>query len=115
MANKEETHELHDNHSNNHSHTHNHAGEDHHRYRKSVVNRLARIEGHVRSVKDMASQGRECGDLLIQIAAIRSALDNCGKLILKDHLEGCVIEAAKSGTEQEVLKQLNEALDKFIR
>ncbi|MFE5318443.1 metal-sensing transcriptional repressor [Paenibacillus sp. NPDC056579] len=117
MSKNKEINEHNLNHSNNHSHghTHDHAGEDHHRHRKSVVNRLARIEGHVRSVKDMAANGRECGDLLIQIAAIRSALDNCGKLILKDHLEGCVIEAAKSGTEQEVMKQLNEALDKFIR
>ncbi|ALS28137.1 metal-sensitive transcriptional repressor [Paenibacillus sp. 32O-W] len=95
--------------------SHHHGNSDHHHYRKSIVNRLARIEGHVRSVKEMASSGRDCGDLLIQIAAIRSALDNCGKLILKDHLESCVVEAAKSGNEQEVLTQLNEALDKFIR
>lgn len=52
---------------------------DHHKHRKSIVNRLAKIEGHVRSVKDMANTGRDCGDLLIQIAVIRSALDSCGK------------------------------------
>jgi DNA-binding FrmR family transcriptional regulator len=87
---------------------------DHHKYRKQIENRLARIEGHVRSVKNMASNGRDCGDLLIQIAAIRSALDSCGKLILKDHLEGCVVEAAKNGDES-VIAKLNDALDKFIR
>ncbi|WP_223490877.1 metal-sensing transcriptional repressor [Sutcliffiella horikoshii] len=87
---------------------------DHHKHRKSIVNRLARIEGHVRSVKEMASNERDCGDLLIQIAAIRSALDNCGKLILKDHLEGCVVEAIKEGDEK-VVEKLNEAIDKFIR
>ncbi|MGM7680661.1 metal-sensing transcriptional repressor [Cytobacillus sp. Hm23] len=87
---------------------------DHHKHRKSIVNRLARIEGHVRSVKDMAASDRDCGDLLIQIAAIRSALDNCGKLILKDHLEGCVVEAVKEG-DDEVLDKLNDAIDKFIR
>ncbi|MFC4769902.1 metal-sensing transcriptional repressor [Effusibacillus consociatus] len=90
-----------------HDHPHNH--------RKQVVNRLARIEGHIRAIKEMAKEGRDCPDLLLQLAAVRSALDSCGKLILKDHLEGCVIEAAKSGDEQEVLKQLAEALDKFIR
>lgn len=87
---------------------------DHHKHRRSVVNRLARIEGHVRSVKDMADTGRDCGDLLIQIAAIRSALDNCGKLILKDHLEGCVIEAVREGDEQ-IINKFNDAIDKFIR
>ncbi len=75
---------------------------------------MARIEGHVRSVKEMAANDRDCGDLLIQIAAIRSALDSCGKLILKDHLEGCVVEAVKKGDET-VIKDLNDAIDKFIR
>lgn len=87
---------------------------DHHKYRKQIENRLAKIEGHVRSVKNMTSVGRDCGDLLIQIAAIRSALDNCGKLILKDHLEGCVVEAVKNGDES-VIGKLNDAIDKFIR
>ncbi|MBN8204314.1 metal-sensing transcriptional repressor, partial [Bacillus sp. NTK034] len=72
---------------------------DHHKQRKNVVNRLAKIEGHVRSVKEMAASGRDCGDLMIQIAAIRSALNSCGKVILKDHLEGCVVEAVKEGDD----------------
>lgn len=87
---------------------------DQHKYRKQIENRLARIEGHVHSVKNMASEGRDCGDLLIQIAAIRSALDKCGKLILKDHLEGCVVEAVKVGDDT-VIDKLNDAIDKFIR
>jgi len=86
-----------------------------HHYRKQIENRLARIEGHVRSVKDMSGSGRDCGDLLIQLAAIRSALDNCGKLILKDHLQGCVVDAAKHGNEEKVLDDLNKAIDQFIR
>ncbi|MDF2036460.1 metal-sensing transcriptional repressor [Cytobacillus oceanisediminis] len=87
---------------------------DHHKQRKNVVNRLAKIEGHVRSVKEMAASGRDCGDLLIQIAAIRSALDSCGKVILKDHLKGCVVEAVKEGDDT-VIEKLNEAIDKYIR
>jgi len=87
---------------------------DHHKHRKQIENRLAKIEGHVRSVKNMTSEGRDCGDLLIQIAAIRSALDSCGKLILKDHLEGCVVEAVKEGDES-VINKLNDVIDKFIR
>lgn len=88
---------------------------DNHIHRKSIENRLARMEGHVRSVKNMAKEGRECGDLLIQLAAIRSALDNCGKLILKDHLQGCVVDAVKHGDEDKVLEDLNKAIDQFIR
>jgi DNA-binding FrmR family transcriptional regulator len=63
----------------------------------------------------MTQEGRDCNDLLIQLAAIRSAIDGCGKLILKDHLEGCLIQAVRTGDEEEVLKQLNQSIDKFIR
>jgi DNA-binding FrmR family transcriptional regulator len=88
---------------------------DSHKHRKAIINRLAKIEGHVRAVKEMTQEGRDCNDLLIQLAAIRSAIDGCGKLILKDHLEGCLIQAVRTGDEEEVLKQLNQSIDKFIR
>ncbi|MGY6211153.1 metal-sensing transcriptional repressor [Cytobacillus firmus] len=89
--------------------------DNHHKHRKSIVNRLAKIEGHVRAIKKMTEEGRDCSDLLIQLSAVRSAVDSCGKLILKDHLEGCLIEAVKSGKEAEMLKQLNDSIDKFIK
>ncbi|URM31004.1 metal-sensing transcriptional repressor [Cytobacillus firmus] len=89
--------------------------DNHHKHRKSIVNRLAKIEGHVRAIKKMTEEGRDCNDLLIQLSAVRSAVDSCGKLILKDHLEGCLIEAVKSGKEAEMLKQLNDSIDKFIK
>ncbi len=89
--------------------------ENHHKHRKNIVNRLAKIEGHVRSVKKMTEEGRDCNELLIQLSAVRSAVDSCGKLILKDHLEGCLINAVKSGNEEEMLKQLNDSIDKFIK
>ncbi|MGM0777725.1 MAG: metal-sensing transcriptional repressor [Bacillota bacterium] len=89
--------------------------DNHHKHRKSIVNRLAKIEGHVRAIKKMTEEGRDCNDLLIQLSAVRSAVDSCGKLILKDHIEGCLIEAVKSGKEEEMLKQLNASIDKFIK
>ncbi|KML42966.1 MULTISPECIES: metal-sensing transcriptional repressor [Bacillaceae] len=89
--------------------------DNHHKHRKSIVNRLAKIEGHVRAIKKMTEEGRDCNDLLIQLSAVRSAVDSCGKLILKDHIEGCLIEAVKSGKEEEMLKQLNDSIDKFIK
>ncbi|MBG9447542.1 cytosolic protein [Cytobacillus firmus] len=89
--------------------------DNHHKHRKSIVNRLAKIEGHVRAIKKMTEEGRDCNDLLIQLSAVRSAVDSCGKLILKDHIEGCLIEAVKSGKEAEMLKQLNDSIDKFIK
>ncbi|OME75916.1 cytosolic protein [Paenibacillus sp. FSL A5-0031] len=95
-----------------HEHTHEHHHE--HKYRKQIVNRLSRIEGHVRSVKEMTADGRDCSDILLQIAAVRKALDNAAKLLLKDHLESCVVDALQRG-EKKTLEDLNKALDHFIR
>ena len=86
-----------------------------HKQRKQVVNRLARIEGHVRAVKEMALEGRDRPDLLLQIAAIRKALDAVGKVILKNHLEQCVVAAVHRGDEEQILADLGQALDHFIR
>ncbi|GED32068.1 metal-sensing transcriptional repressor [Brevibacillus centrosporus] len=86
-----------------------------HKHRKQIVNRLARIEGHVRSVKDMTAAGRDCSEVLLQIAAVQKALDKAAKLLLKDHLESCVVDAVLHGNQEKVLKDLNKALDNYIR
>lgn len=96
-----------------HEHTHEHQHE--HKHRKQIVNRLARIEGHVRSVKEMANNGRDCSDILLQIAAIQKALDSTAKVLLKDHLETCVVDAVHHGNEKDVLQALNKALDNYLR
>lgn len=93
------------------NHQHNHE----HKQRKNVINRLSRIEGHIRGVKQMAIDGRDCPDILLQIAAIRKALDNTAKLIFTDHMENCLVDAVHQGNEQEVLQDIKKALDNFIR
>lgn len=99
--------------SENHPHDHNHDHE--HRHRKQIVNRLSRIEGHLRAVKEMTSEGRDCAEVLLQIAAVRNALDKAAKLLLKDHLESCVMDAGSGQDRTKVLDDLNKALDHFIR
>ncbi|CAM4376305.1 metal-sensing transcriptional repressor [Paenibacillus alkaliterrae] len=92
-----------------HEHTHEH------KHRKQIVNRLARIEGHMRATKEMTASGRDCSEILLQIAAIQKALDNAAKLLLKDHLEGCVVDAIQKGNQEQVLADLNKALNNYIR
>lgn len=95
----------------NHTYEHNHE----HKHRKQIVNRLARIEGHLRAVKEMTASGRDCPDILLQIAAIQKALDSAAKLLLKDHLESCVVDAVQKGNQEQVLFDLNKALDNYIK
>ena len=87
----------------------------HHKERKNVINRLSRIEGHIKGVKQMTIDERDCPDILLQIAAIRKALDNTAKLILTDHMETCLVDAVHKGNEKEVLLDIKKALDNFIR
>ena len=91
-----------------------HHQEHTHAETKAVVNRLSRAIGHLEAVKAMVEEGRDCTQVLIQLAAVKSAINNTGKLILKDHLNHCMVEAAKSG-DQQALDDLNEAIDRFLK
>ncbi len=82
---------------------------------RQIVNRLARIQGHVAGVQAMVTQGRPCPDVLTQLAAVRAALDQVGRLVLEDHLAHCVVEAARRGDAHRTLANLNVALRRFIR
>ncbi|WNS45230.1 metal-sensing transcriptional repressor [Paenibacillus sp. MMS20-IR301] len=86
-----------------------------HKYRKEIINRLAKVEGHIRSVKEMTINGRQCPDILLQIAAVQKALDGAAKLLLKDHLENCVVDAVHHGNEAQVIAELNAAINNYIR
>ncbi len=82
---------------------------------RQIVNRLARIEGHVAAVRDMVAEGRPCPDVLTQLAAVRAALDQVSRLVLGDHLAHCVVEAAQRGNARRTLADLETALQRFIR
>ena len=86
-----------------------------HKQTRQVVSRLARIEGHVRAVKRMVEEGRPCADVLVQIAAVRSALDRAAKILLADHMEHCVLDSSRGGDPKKLLAELRKALERFIR
>lgn len=81
---------------------------------QKVVHRLSRAIGHLESIRTMVEEGRECGEVLIQIAAVKSAVNNIGKLILQDHIQHCVMDAAAAGDTQ-VLQDLSKAIDQFVK
>ena len=82
---------------------------------KQIANRLSKIEGHVRSIKEMVLSERDCSEILIQIAAVQSALQKTGKVILEEHLEHCIVEAIREHDQKEPLDKFKDALAKFIR
>jgi DNA-binding FrmR family transcriptional regulator len=103
---------------------HTHAGQDGHSHEhphihsdeslRQIVNRLSRIEGHIRGVKVMVQESRPCPDVLVQIAAIRGALDKVARVILDEHLTECIARAAKEGNIENEIEELKSALDRFL-
>ena len=91
-----------------HSHGHIHENQ------KAVVNRLARAIGHLEKVKRMVEEGHDCADVLVQLAAVRSAIENTGKVILQDHMRHCMVDAVAAG-DAEAIDDLCQAIDKFMK
>ena len=95
-------------------HSHGPHGHHHsHEQTKAVLNRLSRAIGHLESIKRMVEDGRDCSEVLVQLAAVRSALNNTAKVILKDHVEHCLADAVESG-DMEAIEQLNRAIEQFM-
>ena len=89
-------------------------GEHRHTHTKAVLNRISRAVGHLNAVRTMVEQGRDCSEVLIQLAAVRSAINKTCEVILKDHLEHCIADAVESG-DTETLKELNHAVELLMK
>ena len=81
---------------------------------KNVVNRIASATGHLEAIRKMVEEGRDCGDVLIQLAAVRSAINSIGRIILADHMEHCVTDAVENG-DHEALDRFSDAIAKFLK
>ena len=93
-----------------HVHPHHHS----HAQTKAVLNRLSRAIGHMESIKRMVEEGRDCSEVLIQLSAVKSAINNTGKIILQDHIEHCIVDAVEHG-DRDAIKELEKAIDRFMK
>ena len=91
-------------------HSHTHSPE----HIKPVSNRLARAIRHLESVKKMVEDNRDCAEVLIQLAAVKNAINNTGKVILKDHLEHCIVDAVEHH-DHTAIEELNKAIEQFLK
>ena len=99
------------------SHIHSHGGHRHvhsEEDKKAVLNRISRAAGHLEKVKNMVKNDADCSDVLIQLAAVKSALNNTGKVILKNHIDHCIVDAVEND-DTEAINALHDAIDKFIK
>ena len=97
-----------------HSHEGKHGHTHPHTHTKAVIDRLSRSIGHLEKVRQMVEDGEDCSKVLVQLSAVKAAVNSTGKLILKDHIEHCLVDAIEHGDHQ-TLAELNEAIDQFIK
>ena len=97
-----------------HEHVHGHGHTHSHTQTKAVLNRLSRAIGHLESIKKMVEGGRDCSEVLVQLSAVKSAINNTGEVILQDHIEHCIVDAVEHGDTQ-ALVELEKAIDRFIK
>lgn len=102
------SHGLHEHGESTHTHVHDEES------LRRIVNRLSRIEGHIRGIKTMVQESRPCPDVLVQIAAVRGALNRVARIILDEHLTECIGRASEKGNMEAEIEQLKTALDRFL-
>lgn len=101
-------------HAHDHGHGHGHGHVHSAEHKAKVRNRLAKAIGHLERVKHMVEDDKDCAEVLVQLAAVKSALNNTGKEILKEHMSHCLIEAIEKKEFSEI-EELNKAIDQFIK
>lgn len=93
-----------------------HDGKGHYsdKTKTNLISRLNRIEGQIRGVKGMVEKNVYCDDILNQIAAVQSALNSVGKLLLESHMKSCVIERIQQG-DHEVIDEILKTMNKLMK
>ncbi|SMY12448.1 metal-sensitive transcriptional regulator [Brevibacterium jeotgali] len=91
-------------------HSHGYSGD-----KARLLARLSRIEGQVRGIARMIEDDKYCIDVLTQISATSSGLENVALVLLEDHLAHCVVDAARSGSPEEAEQKVTEAADAIRR
>lgn len=83
-------------------------------YDKAMVNRIARATGHLKTVRNMVEEGRDCSEVLVQLAAVKSAINGAGKEMLKHYIETCLEEELEK-QDGKGLEKLNKSIDSFMK
>ena len=109
--------ELHE-HASEHAHEHAHAHEHTHvhdpKVKKQELNRIARVIGHLEYVKRMIEADEDCSEVLMQLSAVRSALNGLGKQIINEHLTHCIAHAIEEG-DTKAVEDFQEAIGKYLK
>jgi len=77
---------------------------------RDLLNRLSRLEGHIRGIRKMLEEHKSCDDILIQVAAVKAAVNQAAVRLIEGHMETCVAESVEAGEGEQALVRLKGAL-----
>lgn len=83
--------------------------------KNDIIKRLKRIEGQVKGIQRMIEKDECCSDILIQVAAVRAAMNKVGGLILENYSKNCIRQAVESNYEEDKIDDLIETMIKFMK
>lgn len=107
------THTQDHTHTSAHDHTHSHGHSHDPEEKKRQMNRISRIVGHLEHVKKMIDADEDCAEVLIQLSAVRSALNGLGKEIIREHLSTCITHAIEDG-DTTAVEEFEQALQQYL-
>lgn len=81
----------------------------------NIINRLRRVEGQVKGIQKMVNEQKYCGDILIQVAAARAALNKVGGIILENYMKECLKNNCESDNKEEMLDKLIDTMIKYTK
>ncbi|MGH7476999.1 MAG: metal-sensing transcriptional repressor [Longimicrobiales bacterium] len=82
---------------------------------RKLQNRLSRLEGQVRGIKRMLENHESCDDMLVQVAALKQAVNGVAVELLQAHMESCVLERVEAGEGKAALESLKGALSRVLK
>lgn len=83
--------------------------------KRQALTRLRRIVGQVQGIQRMVDDEKYCVDILLQISAVQGALEQVSKILMTRHIESCVVDSLKAGSERERTKKIGELIEVFSR
>ncbi|NLT40304.1 MAG: metal-sensing transcriptional repressor [Clostridiales bacterium] len=90
-------------------HSHHHDPQE----KKRQINRISRIVGHLEHIRKMIENDEDCSDVLVQISAVRSALNGLGKAIINEHITHCITHAIEDG-DSSAVDEFKDAIQRYL-
>ncbi len=82
---------------------------------KEIINRLRRIEGQIKGLQNMIEGQKDCSEVLMQVSAVRAAVNKVGTIIFETHFKECLTKAVENNETDEFIDSLTRLMDKYVK